>query len=253
MVFDDRKNLAIGFVLTAPSPATSGTSLVLVSGQGARFSGTPPYNATVGPPNTILTTANSEIVRVTAKSTDTFTITRTQEGTSARAIVAGDLFYAGPTDKTFDDIETELAADTALLADGFPLGVGAWTTYTPTLTQSGAVTKTVQQARYTQIGKLIVGELYLTVTGTGTASNAILVGLPVACAQTTAPLGSGFIFDSSAASAQVGHWLCASSTSVMHLLLHGGNGQGAGATASGFTAALASGDQVRAQFSYEIA
>ena len=35
-----RKNFAYGKVATAPSPATSGTSLVLEIGQGARFPNT---------------------------------------------------------------------------------------------------------------------------------------------------------------------------------------------------------------------
>lgn len=86
---DDKKNFALSLVATAPSPATSGTSLTVTAGQGAWFP-TPPFQLTVWPAGSNPTPSNAEIVRVTARSTDTFTITRTQEGTSARSIVVGD-------------------------------------------------------------------------------------------------------------------------------------------------------------------
>lgn len=52
------------------------------------------------------TTANSEIVRVTGISTDTFTIVRAQESTSARTVVVGDQIAASITAKTITDIES---------------------------------------------------------------------------------------------------------------------------------------------------
>jgi len=101
---DAHKNFATSLVATAPSPATSGTSLVVTSSEGTRFPAVP-FNATIGPDNTKLTPANSEIVRVTAISTDTFTIVRAQEGTSARTVVVGDVIFAGITAKTVTDVE----------------------------------------------------------------------------------------------------------------------------------------------------
>ena len=102
---DSHANLAYGTVLTAPSPATTGTSLTVSSGQGAHFP-TPPFNATVWPAGLQPLTSNAEIVRVTAISTDTFTITRHQEGTSARAILVTDQIAATITAKTLTDVET---------------------------------------------------------------------------------------------------------------------------------------------------
>lgn len=82
----------------------------------------------------------------------------------------------------------------------FPLGVGAWTAFTPTLTQLGAVTKTVTYANYQRVGRLITAAVVLTVTGTGTGANSVLVGLPVAAAlSSNLAIGSGLLFDSSAA------------------------------------------------------
>ncbi len=86
---DAHKNFAYSTVLTAPSPASSGTSLVVQSGDGTKFPAVS-FNATVWPAGAQPLTTNAEIVRVTAISTDTFTITRTQESTSARSIIVGD-------------------------------------------------------------------------------------------------------------------------------------------------------------------
>lgn len=105
---DAHKNFATSLVATAPSPATSGTSLVVTAADGAKFP-TPPFNAPVWPAGVQPTTANAEIVRVTAISTDTFTIVRQQEGTSARTIVVGDQIGANITAKTLTDVEDTFA------------------------------------------------------------------------------------------------------------------------------------------------
>jgi hypothetical protein len=115
---DNHKNFATSLVATAPSPATSGTSLAVTSGDGANFP-LPPFNAVVGPANTLLLPTLAEVVRVTARATDTFTITRTQEGSSARTIVVGDMIHAGPTAKWFTDIESVALAAPRPGPDGF--------------------------------------------------------------------------------------------------------------------------------------
>lgn len=104
---DARKNFAITTVATAPSPATSGTSLVVAAGAGAKFPAAP-FNAVIWPTGANPTDANAEVVRVTAKSTDTFTIVRAQESSSARTVIVGDQIMQAATDKTFLDIETAL-------------------------------------------------------------------------------------------------------------------------------------------------
>ncbi len=106
---DAHKNFAYSTIATAPSPAASGTSLVVAAGQGTLFPAVP-FNATIWPTGTQPTSANAEIVRVTNISTDTFTITRTQEGTAARTIVVGDQIAAAITAKTLTDIESNYVA-----------------------------------------------------------------------------------------------------------------------------------------------
>jgi len=103
--FDAHANFAYSTVATAPSPAPSGTSLVVASGDGAKFP-TVPFNATVWPAGVQPLTSNAEIVRVTAKSTDTLTILRSQEGSSARSIGVGDQIAATITAKTLTDVES---------------------------------------------------------------------------------------------------------------------------------------------------
>ena len=145
MAFDAHKNLAVSTVTTAPSPATSGTSLVVTASEGARFPA-PPFNATVWPSAAMPTPANAEVVRVTARASDTLTIVRAQEGTTARAMTAGDLIAASITAKTLTDLETQAALKDApnvftqpqtiqfespylsLVDPGQPVGVQRWQT-----------------------------------------------------------------------------------------------------------------------------
>lgn len=104
-----RKNFAYGKVLTAPSPADSGTSVVLETGQGARFPNTSggTYMCVVKQVSLPATPDISEVVLVTSHdpANDTFTITRTQESSSARTVVVGDEFYLAPTKGVWDQID----------------------------------------------------------------------------------------------------------------------------------------------------
>lgn len=104
MAFDAHANFAVSAVSTAPTPATSGTSLVVATGQGSRFPAVP-FNATIWPSGASPDPTNAEIVRVTARTSDTLTITRAQEGSTARSVVAGDVIAATITAKTLTDME----------------------------------------------------------------------------------------------------------------------------------------------------
>jgi hypothetical protein len=114
---DAHKNAAYSLVATAPSPATSGLSLVVTAGEGARFPA-PPFNVTVwatgAQPSFVAggsTGGNFEIIRVGAVSTDTLSsLTRAQEGTTARTVVVGDQIAATITAKTLTDVEATAAA-----------------------------------------------------------------------------------------------------------------------------------------------
>lgn len=103
MPISAHKNFALTTMASPPS-GTGGTSLTVATGTGTRFPAVP-FNATIWPANVQPTTDNAEIVRVTAKATDVFTITRAQEGTSARTHSANDQIAATITARTLTDAE----------------------------------------------------------------------------------------------------------------------------------------------------
>jgi hypothetical protein len=111
-----------------------------------------------------------------------------------------------------DDPLTEADINTYLMGEG-----GAWTSYTPTLTQSSAVAKTVNWSRYARYGRTIIWSFSVTATAAGTTSNAIQLSLPVtAAASVNIIIGSGNITDSSGGAGGIynGAWKMASTTTI---------------------------------------
>lgn len=162
--------------------------------------------------------------------------------TTPRTWVAGDVLTAAQLNQHLRD---------QLLA-AFPLGIDAWTAYTPTLTQPGAITKTVNRAVYQRIGRLVVAQFRLFPTSAGTASNTIIVGLPpVAAAVTDMVVGTMWLND---ASANINYVGIASllSTTTMGMIVSGGSAF-AGNVGGIMTAGLASGDAIIGQVTYEAA
>src|ERR1700690_348626 len=110
-VFDAHANLAFGLVALPPAPPVAGLALTLQAGRGALF---PPalsgaFNATVWPPNPdgsfgFPDKATCEIVRCSVTG-DVVTLTRAQEGTTAKPIAAGWMLAATITAKDITDIE----------------------------------------------------------------------------------------------------------------------------------------------------
>ena len=143
---------------------------------------------------------------------------------------------------------TEADINTYLMGEG-----GAWTSWTPTVTQSGAVTVTNTRSRYARYGRTIHFSLELTVTGTGTGSNAIIVSLPVTAADSSGASGiTGHIRDDSSG---INYAFIGYGTSTTTFRLKSTSTDGAlgllGSTT--FTAALASGDLIFASGTYEAA
>lgn len=152
---DAHKNFAISSVATAPSPASSGTSLVVSSGHGTRFPAVP-FNATVWASGSFPDPDNAEIVRVTGISTDTLTIVRTQESTSARSILVGDFIAATVTNKTLTEAEQ---------SDGWIIDPATWTYVSATSFKVSGVDVTAQFAPGTRVRlKQGGGYKYLNVT-----------------------------------------------------------------------------------------
>jgi hypothetical protein len=74
---------------------------------------------------------------------------------------------------------------------------GEWQAYTPTWTQSATITKTVNWARFTQLGKWVQGSVKMTASSGGTSNNKILVGLPVNASSNNFVLGTAHLIDES--------------------------------------------------------
>ena len=115
--FDPARNFAIADL--ASGITNVATSITLATGKGALFPdpsadgafNVPLYNSTDYTAPWL--DPDVEIVRVTAKSTDTFTVTRAQEGTSAVAHNTGGKTYSlymALTRKAYDDLITALIA-----------------------------------------------------------------------------------------------------------------------------------------------
>lgn len=121
----NKKDFATSTVLTAPSPADTGTSLVVQAGHGARFPAAPFY-VTAHPPSEFPTLDNAEKLLVTAKTTDTFTITRGEADTVPMLIEAGwrisNSIYLD--DFPIVDSTTVEAAGAVMVADTSTAGYG---------------------------------------------------------------------------------------------------------------------------------
>ncbi len=159
---------------------------------------------------------------------------------------AGTVLTAATWNQVRDDLK-------ALL----PLDALAWTSYTPTLTQTGTVTKTVTYAKYTRFGNCVICQIYLTVTGTGTANSTVTISLPVTAASSnTMIIGSGEIVDTSAVQNIPGVVTIVTSTTVAFIDTTQASGAfRLGQTGTAFSAALtASGgaDLVSASIMYEV-
>ena len=81
------------------------TTVTLNSGEGARF---PSLSAGEYFYATLIDTSNNlEVVKGTARSSDSLTVTRAQDNTTARAFSANDRCELRPTAKLFEDLQTE--------------------------------------------------------------------------------------------------------------------------------------------------
>ena len=95
------------FGTLSASITNSATTIVLDSGQGARFPTLGSGDFFFG---TIIDTSNNlEIVKVTARSTDSMTVVRAQDNTTARAFAIGDRFELRPTAALFDQMLTDIS------------------------------------------------------------------------------------------------------------------------------------------------
>ena len=140
-------------------------------------------------------------------------------------------------------------SDTRSFAGLFGTPAEEWTDYTPTLTQGGAVAKTVTYASYLKRGDLVFVEVLLAITGSGTANNQIELGLPPLAALHSSFINGTFrVYNASGPNTFIGAAAVWTSTSVV-CLTHN-NSNRLGQAGSSFSSALSSGDFVSLSFWY---
>ena len=102
----------------APSPAASGTSFDVTAGTGAWLPAVP-FQMTLWAVAAAPSLGVAEIVTVTGRATDTLTIVRAREGTTARAVAIGWAAAATITTKTLNELDGDRApaGDVGLVAD----------------------------------------------------------------------------------------------------------------------------------------
>lgn len=123
------------------------------------------------------------------------------------------------------DANAEGAATTVSRSDHTHKGVvanDAWTSYTPTLTQGVAVTKTVTYAKYQRVGRTIIVSMRLAITSAGTAGSALLAGLPVTAADVSGVVGSFRYFD--AGNTNFAGTACGSTTTTVQFIVSSNGG-----------------------------
>ena len=131
---------------------------------------------------------------------------------------------------------------------------GAWTTWTPAVTQGATPTLTATGSAYCRFGRLVIARINVAITSSGTAANDVVISLPVSAAggSTTYLTGTVVIEDGSASTRYVGTGLMTAATTFKLI-----PGTSAGTTlflgSSTFTAALTTGDFIYGTIMYEAA
>lgn len=128
---------------------------------------------------------------------------------------------------------------------------GVWTSWTPTVTQSGSVAVTVNTATYQRTGRMITCRMQVTCTGTGTGATAIVIGgMPVTAAVSVGAFGQGYLYDASAPATYPFIVTLASST-TFNLSSTSANAATISLGVTSFTAALTTNDIINCSFTYE--
>jgi len=127
----------------------------------------------------------------------------------------------------------------------------AWVTHTPTIAQGATnnIAKTTNYSKYLRVGKLIIWQFDLTVTGTGTGANPVTLTLPANVASShIATAGAGMLNDASTSTAYSGSWI-----SISNLLYFVGDWSSTGTWGSAPNIAVANNDTIRGTVTYEVA
>lgn len=127
--------------------------------------------------------------------------------------------------------------------------IGAWNTWTPTVTQPSTISLAATTARWTRIGRTVIGNANVTVNGTGMAGNSVLMSLPVPAAAAFPAIGSAWIYDNSA----VVRYVCVADLASTTAMNFAHDASAASYWGGAPSIGLGSADQIRVSFTYEAA
>jgi len=131
----------------------------------------------------------------------------------------------------------------AALAQAVDAFAGPWISWTPTMTQLGAVTLGVQYAKYRLMGKMLEFTYAVAINSAGTAGNPVLITLPpVAPKFTTTDMPRGLV-DFVSGGTQGSLVSPAGNTTQVRIEVFGGN----------YTTGLGAADTHRGWGQYEVA
>lgn len=178
----------------ASSITASATSIPLVVGTGALFpaiaggSGDHFYGTLVDSSN------NIEIVKVTARSTDTLTVIRGQDGTTAKAYIGGDKFELRPTAAALEDVSSgmniiNLPANTTMGGAAIVTPAATQTLTNKTLTSPTINSPTIDSPNLTGIPTAPTAS-----AGTNTTQIATTQFVASAIAASPLPAGTRLLF-----------------------------------------------------------
>lgn len=107
------------------------------------------------------------------------------------------------------DTDRELIHDGSDWRRGY--SIGADETYTPTWTQSATISKTTTTSVYRRVGRRYSGNISMSATSAGTATNAIKVTTPATSASSSISVGQGWYYNGTV-NLPIGVWLDSTTT-----------------------------------------
>jgi len=124
--------------------------------------------------------------------------------------------WVTPTTVATGDVLTASKWNQDVQANGAALAplFSGWTTYTPTVTQSTAVTVTTNYSKWIQVGRLVIWNFHLTASSGGSAGSILTISLPTAASATLRTLGSGMIYYNNTPRPYAGIWMANTTTTV---------------------------------------
>ena len=159
--------------------------------------------------------------------------------------------FTNPSDVSVGSVLTASRYNSDVVGNWNLFG-GAWTDYTPTLSQgaSSNIAKTLGYSKFLKIGRFVIYAAHMTATASGSAGSNVTLTLPATAATSVAvAIGIGYYDDSGTAAYGIVPTL-ASTTTIQFPIT---DGTGGGRIGTSPNIAVANNDILRLTIAYEAA